>query len=186
MLDGERQVSPTIKGIRADHVNRYIWATSVLPKGSVIDAASGVGYGSWLLANAGWHVRAIEVDREAVSYAKQHYPHKNVYHQQLELNAAVLSTDPVVAFEIIEHIEDPLPFLKNCGKLLIASVPNETVLPYRNYKFHYRHYTKDEFEALLDDAGYDVESWYGQDGPESEVVEGNLNGRTIIAIARKR
>jgi SAM-dependent methyltransferase len=184
MMSGERQVSTDISGIRADHVNRYKWAIDKLPKGSVIDAACGIGYGSWLMAEAGFHVRSVEIDAEAVGYARAYYNHRNVFHQCLDLNKANLSSDPVVAFEIIEHIEAPLPVLKKCNDFLIASVPNESVFPYRNYAFHYRHYTKGEFELLLNEAGYKVESWYGQEGPESEVVE-NINGRTLIAMAKR-
>lgn len=180
MRDGERQVSSSIEGIRADHVNRYKWAITKL-KGSVIDVASGIGYGSWLMANAGLYVRSIEIDPEAVAYGEKHYPHKNIYRQCQDLNNAYLAVDPVVAFECIEHIEDPLPFLKRCTGLLLASVPNEDVFPYRNYRFHYRHYTKDEFESLLNDAGYEVESWYGQD---IEIKE-NFNGRTLLVVATK-
>jgi len=184
MREGERQVSPTIDGIRADHVNRYKWATSVLQKGSVIDAACGIGYGSWMLANAGFYVRGIDIDQEAINYGEKHYSHKNIYRQCLDLDQANLSTDPVIAFECIEHVPDPLSILKKCNRLLLASVPNEMVFPYKNHRFHYRHYTKDEFEDLLNQAGYTVAKWYGQEGPESEVIE-NMDGRTLIAMAHK-
>lgn len=184
MIPGERQVAPSIEGIRADHVNRYTWAASKLPKGSVVDAACGIGYGSWILANEGFYVRSIEIDREAVQYGKDHYPNKRIYRQCMDLYDAYLSPDPVVMFECIEHVEEPLSILKKCTGLLLASVPNEDVFPYRNYKFHYRHYTKTEFEALLNEAGYEVESWYGQEDDLS-AVEQNINGRTLIAVANK-
>ena len=184
MRQGERQVAPTIDGVRADHTNRYKWALDHLPKGSVIDLACGIGYGSWMLANAGYYVRGIEIDAEAVAYGEQYYKHDNLYRQNVDMFDANVSTDPVVAFECIEHVENPLEVLKKCGDLLLSSVPNETVFPYRNYAFHYRHYTQQEFEQLLNDAGYQVKSWWGQLGPESEVEE-NCNGRTLIAIAER-
>jgi len=181
MIQGERQVAPTLEGIRADHVNRYKWALGKLPKGSVIDAACGVGYGSWILANSGRFVRAIEKNHEAITYAKKYYGHSNIYHQCIDLTEADFSVDPVVAFEIIEHIENPLTFLKKCTGLLLASVPNETIFPYKNHRFHYRHYTKSEFESLLNEAGYDVLEWYGQ-GTE---IKKNAEDRTLIAVAYK-
>lgn len=184
MRNGERQVSPTLDGIRADHVNRYKWAIDKVPKGSIIDAACGIGYGSWMLANAGYYVRAIDIDREAIEYGNQYYSHDKVYRQCCDLYTANLLTDPVIAFECIEHVKDPAIILKNCNDFLIASVPNEDVFPYKNYAFHYRHYTKQEFEQLLNEAGYKVISWHGQFGPES-VVEDNVNGRTLIAMARR-
>lgn len=184
MNPGERQVSPDIEDIRADHINRYLWAIDKLPRWTVIDAACGVGYGSWLMAKAGFHVGAMDIDHEAIECALTHYAHPNIEYSLVDLCEPDSFDYPVVAFEIIEHIENPLPFLSACSGLLLASVPNETVFPYRNYKYHYRHYTKDEFEALLNEAGYEVDSWYGQEGMESEVEE-NVEGRTLIAMARK-
>ena len=184
MRNGERQVSPTLSGIRADHTNRYKWAIDNLPRGTVIDAACGIGYGSWMLANAGFYVRSIDIDAEAIEYGNHHYNHDNVHRQCCDLYKANLSTDPVIAFECIEHVEDPLPILKNCNDFLICSVPNEDIFPYKNYAFHYRHYTKQEFEQLLNEAGYEVVSWHGQLGPESE-VEPNVDGRTLIAMAKR-
>lgn len=182
MKEGERQVSPEISGIRADHVKRYEWAVGKLPKGSVIDAACGIGYGSKILADSGLYVRSIEIDQEAVDYGEKYYSHKNVYRQCADLYDANLSNDPVVMFECIEHVENPLPILKKCNGLLLASVPNEDVFPYIGYKFHYRHYTKSEFEELLNKAGFVVESWFGQ---ADTLVEENVNGRTLIAVANK-
>ena len=184
MRPGERQVSPTIDGIRADHVNRYKWATHHLPGGSVIDAACGIGYGSYILAKSGRFVRSVEIDQEAVNYGNQHYAHNRIFRQCVDLYDADLSNDPVVMFECIEHVPDPLPIISKCDGLLLASVPNEEVFPYRNHKFHYRHYTKKEFEDLLNKAGFHVDKWFGQEGPESEVEE-NVNGRTLIAVAHK-
>jgi len=184
MIQGERQVATSIEGIRADHVNRYKWVIDHLPKGTVIDAACGIGYGSWVLANEGFFVRGVEIDYGAIVYGEKYYPHRNLYRQHKDLHDAELCSDPVVAFECIEHIEDPLPILKKCGKILISSVPNESVFPYKNYKFHYRHYTKQEYEDLLNQAGYTVSQWYGQEGPES-TVEKNIEGRTLIAVAHR-
>lgn len=186
---GERQVSPTIDGIRRDHRARYEWAAKRIPSGSkVVDLACGIGYGTRILAETGNSVLGIDRDREAIEYARQYYAHKSAFFSINPLS--VPSFEPaaaVVCFETIEHIEDPLPMLRDmhrCAPLLIASVPNETVFPWNNYEFHYRHYTKDEFEALLNSAGWQVTEWWGQEGPQSE-VERDCMGRTIIAVCQR-
>lgn len=180
MRPGERQVSPTLDGIRADHQNRYKWAIKHTI-GRVTDLACGVGYGSVILAEAGIKVRALDIDAEAIAYAKQHYSHPLInYHCADIFQAGPYLSDTTIAFECIEHVEKPIDFLKQIEGNLLASVPNESVFPYKNYAYHFRHYTKQEFKELLNEAGFRVESWWGQAGPKSDVVE-NLEGRTIIA-----
>ena len=61
LLSNERQVAPTLDGIRRDHVARYEWAARQLaPESVVLDAACGVGYGSRVMADAGMTVRGTD------------------------------------------------------------------------------------------------------------------------------
>jgi len=135
-------------------------------------------------------VLAIDRDAETLAFAEKHYKNGNVRFMQRDLaNGAPLpDRQAAVSFETIEHIEDPRPLLKSlrqAAPLLLASVPNEEVFPWKNYAFHYRHYTKDEFTELLRECGWEPVEWYGQEGPESE-VERNVNGRTLIAVCERR
>ncbi len=195
MNEGERQVAPTLDGIRRDHVARYEFAARMFPKGSlVIDFAAGVGYGTRILAEAGHTAKGHDCDVEAIAYAAKHYPHQRADYAISDGNApgALGEYDAAVCFETIEHIEDPRPLLKALrvsAPLLLASVPNEDVMPFeyepgKGYAFHFRHYTKAQFEALLNECGWSVTEWHGQAGPESE-VEPNVNGRTLIAVCER-
>lgn len=186
--DGERQVAPDVSGIRADHVARYEWAARVLPaKSRVLDVGCGVGYGAHLLAQAGHTVVAFDRSAEAIAYAREHYAHPNICFICHEIGSPieVSAVDAAIAFEIIEHLADPLPmlrWLRDLTPLLLASVPNEKHFPYRNYKFHHRHYTKSQLLDLLTRAGFVVEDVLGQIGPESPVER--AEGRTLMALAR--
>lgn len=187
MRPDERQVAPTVDGIRRDHVARYEWAASRLHKNSkIVDIACGVGYGSNILAKAGLEVVGMDIDAEAVAYARKHYAHPRARFQVQDGSApAELGKfDVAITFETIEHIEDPRPLLRSlraAAPTLLASVPNEDVFPYGNgIAYHFRHYTPGEFEALLNETGWDVVEWYGQETAESEVEKGVM-GRTIIA-----
>lgn len=208
MLEGERQVAPDLSGIRRDHVARYEWAAKKLHEACgyelspgdtscwVVDLACGIGYGAKIMAEAGHEVVAVDRDGEAIRYGEEHYADPLVHRQtgdadEFALEAQALASrsfDAAVSFETIEHIEDPLPMLKglaSAAPVLLASVPNETVFPYgAGIKFHYRHYTADEFQALLNEAGWEVTEWWGQVGPESE-VERDILGRTLIAVCRR-
>lgn len=193
MRDGERQVAATLEGIRADHVARYRWAAQYLGGGRrVLDIACGVGYGSWLLAEAGNKVIGADIDQEAIDYANQHWKHDRARFQTIDASSPVAVAtlggfDAAVCFETIEHIEDPRPLLKalrgSCS-VLLASVPNEDEFPYRGYAFHHRHYTRAEFAALLNECGWSASGWYGQEGPHSDVATG-AKGRTLVVMATR-
>lgn len=192
LASGERQVAPDISGIRRDHVARYEWAAEVLqqrcPRGHIIDAACGVGYGARLLADAGFRITAIDRSEEAVAYAREHYAHKNIIYRVADAVQLghVGPHDAAVSFETIEHLEHPLPLLHalRCAPLLLASVPNETHFPFRGYKFHARHYTREQFTSLLGAARFATTEILGQVGPHSRV--GKKAGRTLIVVAERK
>ena len=186
---GERQVAPTVEGVRRDHVARYEWAANLIlskDMDTATDFCCGVGYGTSLLGIAGIHTNGVDISSDAIDYANKHYSGGN-HHFFCEDASTFNSTgsDAAVCFECIEHIEDPKPLLRAIeSKLLLASVPNEDVFPGNNIAFHHRHYTRNQFEALLNDAGWFVSDWYGQEGPHSE-VEPDINGRTLIAVCER-
>ena len=190
---GERQVATELKDIRRDHVARYEWVAKSLQPGSyVIDLACGIGYGANIMAQAGHKVVACDIDTEALEYGATHWSHERVEFCKTDgslLNGTIGDFGAAVCFETIEHIQDPEPLLRSLrlsAQILIASVPNEDVMPFEfpdgnTVSFHYRHYTKKQFEQLLKKCGWKVAHWMGQEGPESEVV-GDMLGRTLIAV----
>lgn len=189
MHDGERQVAPTLSGIRRDHVARYEFAARALKPGSrVIDFACGVGYGAKILADAGHVVHAFDVSEEALAYAREHFNHPLITYRKGDgYHPGELGEfDAAVCFETIEHLKNPLTLLealRASAHELLCSVPNEAVFPHRGrVKHHYRHYTQQQLEDLLASAGFGVTAWHGQAGPESEVEPG-AGGRTLIALA---
>jgi|GEM_PF-482884 len=193
LRNGERQVAPTLDGIRADHRSRYEFAAKYLAPGSrVLDLACGVGYGAKILAESGHNVVAVDVCQEAIDYAKEYYAHPNI---QFYCSDALAFSHPpspkldaVLCFETLEHVEDAPALLRKFNGFatyLIASVPNEDQFPHRGMiAFHHRHYRPHEFKEMIEDAGYVINHWYGQEGKDSE-VEPDLMGRTIIVCAER-
>lgn len=189
MIDtGERQIAPDVSGIRRDHVARYEWAAREIGHGNaVVDFACGIGYGSQILAQHGNSVIGHDASAEAIDYAHQHYAHEYAVYVVSDGNQPpAVRADVAVCFETIEHIRDPRPLLHalaaGCATLL-ASVPNESVFPWQNHAFHFRHYTAAQFAALLAETGWTVTEWYGQATDESDVEKDFMNGRTLIAKA---
>jgi len=188
MEQGERQVADTLDGIRYDHLARYEFAAERLAGKRVVDAGCGIGYGSWVMAEAGCSVLAVDKDEEAIAFAREHYAHDLVEHVQEDLQKFQrVPYDAAVCFEAVEHLPNPGIFLKKLAGVvehLIVSAPNEDVFPLgAGVKFHHQHYTPEQLEQLLNDAGFEVREWFGQEGLCSQEVEPKVNGRTLIAVA---
>lgn len=189
----ERQIATTLDGIRKDHRARYQWVAPRLIGKRVVDIGCGVGYGAHILAEAGVEkVRAFDRDAEAIAFAQEHWAHDKIDYYQADApgvrHPSLQSYDAATAFEVLEHLEDPLQTLKaahEMAPLLFASVPNEDAIPFNptTCPYHVRHYTPEQFEDLLNKAGYEVLEWWGQLDAWS-VPERNRAGRTTIAVAR--
>lgn len=186
---GERQVSTSLEAIRKDHTARYKFVCERETNTTVLDCGCGIGYGSKMLVDSKNVVSALDIDQETVDFAYKNYPGPT--YEQIDLNEefVIEGFQVGVAFEVIEHLDNPenlLRALKHCEKLY-ASVPNQEVFPWQEsfLPFHKRHYTKKEFEILLNTTGWQVLEWLGQEGTES-TPETDVNGRTLIAVCERR
>ncbi len=183
-----RQYAKTLAEVRGDHVARYRFAAKIA-KGTVADLGCGIGYGSNVMARAGLRVAAYERSDAAISFAKTYWDHPNIAWKACDLeNSEIAECDWAVCFEVVEHLAQPESLLSaiKCQHL-IASVPNQDVLPFDpvRHSYHFRHYTKAEFGELLERAGWSVTGWYGQAGKQSNVTPGGL-GMTLVAVCAKR
>lgn len=156
-----------------EHLERYRWAAARV-SGAVLDAACGTGYGTAMLSQ---RAKVIGVDHaaEAVAVAQRAAPTATVVQAKLpQLNFVDDSFDHVVSFETIEHVDRDREFieevrrvLKPRGSLLI-STPNGAN-PLGNTldenPWHQREYSLDEFQALLQNAGFTALEVYQQRVP---------------------
>lgn len=168
------------------HIKRYEFALGKIPEGSkVIDAACGCGYGSYLIHKAGFDVTGVDISEEAIAYAERYYPGpKYVCKDAREVEG---DWDVLVSIETLEHLASPKDLLEAVkAPILIASVPNENVYPFSPELFkddvypHQRHYTPEQFEELLDGAGYKVVGRYSQANKiDCDVLPGD-GGRFLV------
>lgn len=185
----ERQMEKDISRIRADHIGRYRFAAQHV-KGDVLDAACGCGYGSWLLAERGAHVRGVDLSAEAIEFDGRHYAHERATYTRTDAAHVAGRYDWIVCFETLEHVEEDGALLRHFAALapkLMVSVPNEALMPFnsRRFPFHVRHYTQEELHALLRGAGWTVKEWYSQPERYSSKVERGAHGVTLIALAER-
>ena len=161
---GERvipgQVEPDLWN---EHMARYHFASRLARQKRVLDVACGAGYGAAELAQAARSVTGIDVALEAAQYADGHYHRANT--RFLAASAEALpfrdaSFDLIVAFEVIEHLQDYKALLHEARRLitpagqLIVSTPNK--LYYQESRaqsgpnpYHVHEFEFEEFRQLL-------------------------------------
>jgi SAM-dependent methyltransferase len=153
-----------------EHVARYAFAARLATGRRVLDAGCGSGYGAARLAAGAFQVVGIDVSQEAIDYAREQYRTPNLRFERsdcLHIPDADGSFDLVVAFEIIEHLNDWRGFLAEMRRVLapdgrfIVSTPNR--LYYAEARaglgpnpFHVHEFECQEFRAELKSVFPDV------------------------------
>lgn len=141
----------------ARHLTAYIYASQLAAGKKVLDAGSGEGFGTQTLCQSAADVTGVDYNAEAVAFSRGKWNHPNLQFQQVDLTApgdfnAVF--DVVLNFQVVEHIENPLPFLKGLrarvapGGQLMLTTPNR-LMSFSENPYHVREYTADELAALL-------------------------------------
>ena len=117
-----------------EHRSRYLFAARLCRGKRVLDVGCGTGYGSAELAKSAAAVISLDIAGEPLSYARQHYTRPNLVFLQASgtsLPFTENSFDLVVAFEMIEHLEDWPSLLTESRRVLapggqfIVSTPNQ-------------------------------------------------------------
>lgn len=161
-MDFNERVIPNVSAnfLYQEALARYVFASKYIKKGnSVLDLGCGTGYGSYYLSKKAI-VTGIDIDREAISYAKKYYG-KKVKFLQGDITKTLGIKDKfdiVCSFEVIEHLKKPEAYLSNINLLLqpkgvcIFSTPNISVFSPNGVpksKYHVKEFTKEELENLL-------------------------------------
>ena len=77
----ERQEGINLSAIRKDHLLRYNLAKQIiirkLSNKKIIDVASGVGYGSYIMSEVADKVISIEINKTAHDKAKRYFTKEN-------------------------------------------------------------------------------------------------------------
>ena len=161
---GERFLPDKMHGItRSEHLNRYYFVTSQfnLKDKTVLDIASGEGYGSNILSQHAKKVYGVDIDEEAVSHASLKYKADNLQYMQGSATNIPIDNnviDIVVSFETIEHHDkheemmcEIKRVLKPNGILIISSPNKKEYTDMSGYKnqFHVKELYTDEFLELV-------------------------------------
>lgn len=165
-------------GSRSDaHVGRYHFASRFIrPGDSVLDAACGLGYGSYVVRS---ETRArsfmgIDASEYGIDYARLNFGGEAISFRQGLLPECLAeipdcSIDHVLCFETLEHVQDPVRLLAEFqrvltpGGRLTCSVPHDwsDETGEDPNPFHFHVYDKERFVAELS-RYFDLELLVGQ------------------------
>ena len=159
--DGERLETFVHNEVAVEHLHRYAIVVSLAAGKSVLDIASGEGYGSNLIAGVASSVTGVDISAEAIHKAKTKYEKKNL--EFIIGSAAKIPVgdhlfDIVVSFETIEHHDkheemfaEIKRVLKPDGLLIMSSPDKLNYTDKRNFHnpFHVKELYADEFKALV-------------------------------------
>ncbi|WP_251047739.1 class I SAM-dependent methyltransferase [Planococcus sp. ISL-109] len=187
-----------MNGLLLEHIARYQFAMDYV-QGRVLDIATGVGYGAQLVAKAKKHkmdeMLAVDLDIEAIKYAKHKYYHPKVRYVQadvldLELPQKLGMFDAIISFETLEHLQEEEVFMQslydmlNPGGTLILSTPfgNGRGEPCGS-PFHVHQLNWKEFHNLF--AKYENQRFYYQRGVLIEPKRNDIHYPIGIAVCKK-
>jgi len=148
------------------HLKRYIFALDSIPLGCIVlDAGCGTGYGSRILSfKADW-VIGVDHNANALQIAQQKFSAPNIVYlaadiaditpellrsavgqiedeQKTQSQSQELRPDVIIAFEMLEHNDEPRKLLEHLWNLLqqdgmlIASLPVNSHAPGHKRIFH--------------------------------------------------
>ncbi|MEL7029924.1 MAG: class I SAM-dependent methyltransferase, partial [Pseudomonadota bacterium] len=148
------------------HLRRYRIAAQYVAGKRVLDIASGAGYGTRMLKDAGADfVAGVDLSDEAVAYADGKYGCDGVAFTQGNAEEFAFDEpfDVIVSFETLEHLPNPDRFLANAhahlkpgGVLLLSAPIGET----RHIDiYHLQVFERPDIYGLLADAGFEVEGY---------------------------
>lgn len=156
-------------GFEQEHLARYAWAARWVRGKSVLDVACGTGYGSAVLLRAGARLAvAVELSAPALAFAAGTYAGPKYVRadaQKIPLKNA--SFDVVVSLETIEHLADPIGFLRGArallreGGLLVLSMPNKSQTDGSN-PYHLHEMTLPELLECLERTSFGGTRLWGQ------------------------
>lgn len=144
-----------------EHYHRYNWILDLVKDKNVIDAASGEGYGSFILSKSASTVTGIDLSESAIYNANKKYKKSNLNYLNADVTKLPFddnSFDVFVSFETLEHHDKHHEMLREVKRVLksdgifIVSSPEHYYYSVRknlDNPYHIKELYIDEFKMLI-------------------------------------
>ena len=159
---GERVIpGKTDPDLMNEHWARYKFAEPLVYGKRVVDVGCGVAYGSVYLADSAQRVVGLDASWEALGAARENFGHSRLSVLQGDcghLPFRDASVDIVVAFEVIEHLDDWQTLISEAARVLVPHGQFVVSTPNRLYSaesraepnpFHTHEFEHEEFKEEL-------------------------------------
>ena len=117
-------------GTTRAHIFRYLMSRGIVePEDAVVDAASGCGAGSAMLARSCKKVTGIDIEQENIDHAiREHMKEGDISFIRGDLDTIALpECDVIISIETIEHLKEPGKFVaemqKEARRAIFVTVP---------------------------------------------------------------
>ena len=167
---GERIIPKEGSWMFQRHLKAYQFSMDFCRNKVILDAGCGEGYGSNLLAEVATKVIGVDISQEAIRHAREKYSRENLHYYVMDavnMDFADNTFDVIISFQVIEHLNNPLKFLKEIKRILkkggwaIISTPNKSLHKGKSIgKYHVKEYRYHEFMDLLN-SYFDKVEYYG-------------------------
>jgi SAM-dependent methyltransferase len=160
---------------------RLVAIERVHPPGKVLDVGCGRGQFISAACQRGWDAWGLEVTTGAVKNLPTPLRARVAVGQLQTSPFTEESFDALTLFDVIEHVRQPVEFLRHCHRLLrpngtlVITTPNAATLKarikgryWKYFKFdrylHLYHFTPHTIELALQRADFEVASWLRRKG----------------------
>ena len=125
----------------SDHIKRY-QSIKRYCYGTVVDAACGVGYGSYLLSDNPdiKRIVGIDISQDAIDHARKEFTTGKTTFMPCAIGDLDIPCDTLVSIETIEHIDDLDVYAAAVGRcnpsILIVSFPEKKSTHFNEFHHH--------------------------------------------------